>query len=387
MLLAARPSFIKTSQFGRKFTTAAPANVDAPIKFKLENAFKTHRCGSPSTVAETTGKELLGFYKIMYKIRRMEVALDGLYKSKFIRGFCHLYNGQEAIIVGVESVLTKKDHVITAYRDHAFPLFRGGSVKQVMAELTGRATGTSKGNGGSMHLYNREAGFHGGHGIVGAQGPLGTGLAFAAQYQNTGGVCATFYGDGAANQGQLFEAFNMAALWKLPVIYICENNQYAMGTSTKRAAAEGSFYTRGAYIPGLWVDGMDVLAVREATKYAAEHCRTGQGPIMLEMNTYRYVGHSMSDPGTTYRTRDEVNKVRDEKDPIKLIQKRILDLKIATPEQIKEIENEVRVEVEEGIEFAKTSPEPPAENVNKFIYVEDYTPTGVELPASWEYKI
>ena len=279
-------------------------------------AVKTHKCEGPTTKkVKVTRDEMLGYYTAMQRCRRMEIAADGFYKSKNIRGFLHLYNGQEAVNTGIEAGLRREDHLITAYRDHGFYLSRGGSVEAALAELFGRVTGCAAGRGGSMHFYDKANRFYGGNGIVGAQVPLGTGIAFGVKYEKKDEVCVSLYGDGAANQGQLFEAFNMAQLWKLPCIYVCENNNYAMGTAVSRAAADGRFYMRGDYVPGVLCDGMDVLAVRDTVQYARKHART-IGPIILDIETYRYVGHSMSDPGTAYRTREEVQAVRAKRDPI-----------------------------------------------------------------------
>ncbi|XP_058506182.1 pyruvate dehydrogenase E1 component subunit alpha, somatic form, mitochondrial-like isoform X6 [Solea solea] len=251
----------------------------------------------PPLKAELTREQGLEYYRTMQTVRRMELKADQLYKQKIVRGFCHLYDGQEACAAGIEAAINLSDHLITAYRAHGYTFTRGVSVREIMAELTGRKGGVAKGKGGSMHMYAPH--FYGGNGIVGAQVPLGAGVALACRYQGNGQICVSLYGDGAANQGQIFETFNMAALWKLPCIFVCENNKYGMGTSVERASASTDYYKRGDFIPGIRVDGMDILCVREATKFAADHCRSGKGPILMELQTYRYHGHSMSDPGVS----------------------------------------------------------------------------------------
>ncbi|TNE59107.1 MAG: pyruvate dehydrogenase (acetyl-transferring) E1 component subunit alpha [Alphaproteobacteria bacterium] len=306
---------------------------------------------------------LLRLYEQMLMIRRFEERAGQLYGMGLIGGFCHLYIGQEAVVVGMQDAIGEGDQVITSYRDHGHMLACGMDPKGVMAELTGRADGYSKGKGGSMHMFSREKNFYGGHGIVGAQVPIGTGLAFSNKYKGTDRVCLTYFGDGAANQGQIYESFNMAELWDLPVIYVIENNQYAMGTAVKRASAETLLHRRGASfnLPGEEVDGMDVLAVREAGAKAVEHCRAGNGPMILEMKTYRYRGHSMSDPAK-YRTKEEVKDMREHHDPIENLKQRILAAKAADEEGLKAIDKQVRATVTEAAEFSQASPEPhPAE--------------------------
>ena len=311
------------------------------------------------TVVELTRDEELTAYREMLLIRRFEEKAGQLYGMGFIGGFCHLYIGQEAVVVGLQMCAKQGDQVITTYRDHGHMLATGMEARGVMAELTGRQGGYSRGKGGSMHMFSKEKHFYGGHGIVGAQVSLGTGIAFANKYRQNGAVCVTYFGDGAANQGQVYESFNMAALWKLPVIYIVENNQYAMGTSITRSTSETHLYKRGVSfnIPGEEVDGMDVLAVREAGKQALARARKGEGPTLLEMKTYRYRGHSMSDPAK-YRTREEVDEVRTHRDPIEHVKALLIDQGHADEESLKEIDREIRVIVTASAEFAQESPEP-----------------------------
>jgi pyruvate dehydrogenase E1 component alpha subunit len=309
-----------------------------------------------------TKEQLLKFYEDMVLIRRFEEKAGQLYGMRLIGGFCHLYIGQEAVVVGMQAAIrTGKDQVITAYRDHGHMLACGMDAKGVMAELTGRIGGYSRGKGGSMHMFSREKAFYGGHGIVGAQVSLGTGLAFANHYRGNDQVSLTYFGDGAANQGQVYESFNMAALWKLPVIYIIENNQYAMGTSVERASSVTELHKRGISfgIAGEAVDGMDVTAVLEAGQRAVEHCRSGKGPYILEMKTYRYRGHSMSDPAK-YRSGDEVKNVRDNQDPINNLKIKMADLFGISDDDLKDIDKKIKNIVNEAAEFAQTSPEPDA---------------------------
>jgi len=317
------------------------------------------RSKSDTDKSAVSPEELLSYYRDMLLIRRFEEKAGQLYGMGLIGGFCHLYIGQEAVVVGVQATLEQGDSVITAYRDHGHMLACGMDPRGVMAELTGREGGYSKGKGGSMHMFSKEKSFYGGHGIVGAQVPLGTGLAFAHRYRNDGKVSTTYLGDGAINQGQVYESFNMAALWSLPVVYIVENNKYGMGTSIERASARTDLYHRGqAYgIPGEQVDGMDVLVVREAAEAAVAHARAGKGPFILEMKTYRYRGHSMSDPAK-YRTKEEVNRMRQEHDPIDLAKKKLLDGKKVDEAALKEVDREVKAIVAEAAEFAQNSPEP-----------------------------
>jgi pyruvate dehydrogenase E1 component alpha subunit len=317
--------------------------------------------------------ELLGFYEQMLLIRRFEERAGQLYGLGLIGGFCHLYIGQEAVAVGLQSGLQEgKDSVITGYRDHGHMLAYGIDPKIIMAELTGRQAGISKGKGGSMHMFSTEHAFYGGHGIVGAQVSLGGGLAFAHKYRDDGGLCLAYFGDGAANQGQVYETFNMASLWQLPIVFVVENNQYAMGTSVKRSSAETEFYRRGAAfrIPGLHVNGMDVLEVHQAGRIAAEHVRSGKGPVLMELSTYRYRGHSMSDPAK-YRTREEVQDMREHNDPIERAKAELLQMGIAE-DKLKDIDKAIRARVAEAADFAETSPEPEMSELYTDVLVESY---------------
>ncbi|MEQ8283063.1 MAG: pyruvate dehydrogenase (acetyl-transferring) E1 component subunit alpha [Parvibaculum sp.] len=309
--------------------------------------------------ASLSPKDELQAYRDMLLIRRFEEKAGQMYGMGLIGGFCHLYIGLEAVVVGMQMAIEQGDQVITGYRDHGHMLATGMDPKGVMAELTGREGGYSRGKGGSMHMFSRDKNFYGGHGIVGAQVPIGTGLAFANRYRGNDRVCLAYFGDGAANQGQVYESFNMAELWRLPVVYVIENNQYAMGTSVARSSAQTNLSKRGASfnIPGEQVDGMDVRAVRAAGEKAAEFCRSGKGPYILEMMTYRYRGHSMSDPAK-YRAREEVAKMRQEHDPIEQVRARLLAGKHVTEDELKEIDKEIKAVVNDAAEFAQSSPEP-----------------------------
>jgi len=313
--------------------------------------------------------DLLKFYRDMLLIRRFEEKAGQLYGMGLIGGFCHLYIGQEAVVVGLEAAARDGDKRITSYRDHGHMLACGMDPNGVMAELTGRSGGYSKGKGGSMHMFSKEKNFYGGHGIVGAQVPLGAGLAFADRYRENNCVTFTYFGDGAANQGQVYETFNMAALWKLPVIFVIENNQYAMGTAQERSTSSPEIYTRGEAfgIKGEAVDGMDVIAVKTAGDKAADYCRAGKGPYILEIKTYRYRGHSMSDPAK-YRTREEVQKMRAQRDPIEAIRTLLVSEKHATDEEIKTIDKEIKEIINACAEYAKDSPEVSAEELWTDIY-------------------
>ncbi|GJJ72037.1 pyruvate dehydrogenase E1 component alpha subunit [Entomortierella parvispora] len=354
----------------RRFASAAASNVTINLH---EGSFESYNCDTPSLDVEISKEELVHMYKSMVTMRRMEMASDGLYKAKLIRGFCHLCTGQEAVAVGMETALTADDKIITAYRCHGFTYMRGGSITSILAELLGRKAGISGGKGGSMHMFTPN--FFGGNGIVGAQVPLGAGIAFAQKYLGHKAATFALYGDGASNQGQVFEAYNMAKLWDLPAVFVCENNRYGMGTAANRSSANTSYFKRGDYIPGLKVNGMDVLAVHQAAAYAKEWASSGKGPLLLEMETYRYGGHSMSDPGTTYRTREEIQNMRSNNDPITGLKQRLLDLNVITEDEMKAIEKNARAEVDKSVEEAKASPEPDMSEFFTHVYQK-----GTEVP-------
>lgn len=359
MAKASSPRTAKGTASARKSTTPPPAhNRDRPE--------------DPADY-EATKDELLEFYRQMLLIRRFEEKAGQLYGLGLIGGFCHLYIGQEAVAVGLQSALkVGKDSVITGYRDHGHMLAYGIDPKVIMAELTGRGAGISKGKGGSMHMFSVEHGFYGGHGIVGAQVSLGTGLGFSHKYKNDGGVCVAYFGDGAANQGQVYESFNMAELWKLPIIFVIENNQYAMGTSVNRSSAEDQLYRRGESfrIPGIQINGMDVLAVRGAAEAALKWVRGGKGPVLLELKTYRYRGHSMSDPAK-YRSREEVRSIREKSDPIEGLKPALLAAGVAEDE-LKSLEKQIRKIVSDAADFAESSPEPDMSELYTEVLVEQY---------------
>ena len=343
-------------------------------KEKKSKVIKKRKLNKKSSSSKqiATPEELLGYYKNMLLIRRFEEKAGQLYGMGMIAGFCHLYIGQEAVVVGMQAAANREiDTVITSYRDHGHMLASDMDPKGVMAELTGKSGGYSKGKGGSMHMFSREKNFFGGHGIVGAQVPIGTGLGFAHKYKDDGGVCMAYFGDGASNQGQVFESFNMASLWDLPVVYIIENNRYGMGTSVKRASSNQELFSRGEAfgIPGVSVDGMDVLAVKDAGEKALEYARSGKGPFILGMQTYRYRGHSMSDPAR-YRSREEVSKVRSERDPIDRVRQYVLDAKVLDEKGLKQIDSEVKSLVSSAAEFAQDSPEPDISELYTDVLVE-----------------
>ena len=350
----------------------SPAKKSTARKSAAKAARERERPAEPER-HKATKEELLEYYRQMLLIRRFEEKAGQLYGLGLIGGFCHLYIGQEAVAVGLQSALDgDKDSVITGYRDHGHMLAYGLDPKTIMAELTGRAAGIAQGKGGSMHMFSVEHRFYGGHGIVGAQVPLGTGLAFAHKYREDGGCCLAYFGDGAANQGQVYEAFNMAELWKLPIIFVIENNQYAMGTSVNRSSAEDQLYRRGESfrIPGLQINGMDVLEVRGAATVALDWVRSGKGPILLELKTYRYRGHSMSDPAK-YRSREEVQSVREKSDPIEAVKRDLAEAGVSE-EEMKATDKEIKSIIAEAADFAESSPEPEPQELYTDVLVEQY---------------
>ncbi|ORY23792.1 putative pyruvate dehydrogenase e1 component alpha subunit mitochondrial precursor [Naematelia encephala] len=350
-----------------------PSSSSEPFQVRLHaDSFHSYRCDTPSTEVDITKDELIGMYQKMVQMRRMEQAADALYKQKLIRGFCHLAIGQEAVAVGMESAIDHEDRVITSYRCHTLAVMRGGTIKGVIAELMGRVDGMSFGKGGSMHIFTPS--FFGGNGIVGAQVPVGAGIALAQKYLKKKTVTFAMYGDGASNQGQVFEAFNMAKLWNLPCVFTCENNKYGMGTSAERSSQNTSFFTRGDQIPGIQVNAMDILAVRKACEFAKEWTTSGKGPLVMELVTYRYGGHSMSDPGTTYRTREEVQQMRSEKDPIAGLKRYILDWGVTDEASLKAIDKAAKEEVDLAVEDAKKSAHPDVKEFWTDIYYKGTEP-------------
>eukprot|EP01035_Chromulina_nebulosa_P016918 gene16918-22409_t len=358
-----KPNFIKLR---KSLSTTASIELS-------KDDFALHNFESPSLSITTSRDELIEMLRLMYTMRRMEITNDTEYKARNIRGFCHLYDGQEAVATGINAALTLEDSWITSYRCHTIALLRGCTVEQVFAELFGFIQGATKGKGGSMHFYSKEHNFYGGQGIVGAQAPVGAGLGFAAKYNTPPGekmpIAITMYGDGAANQGQIWEAANMSKLWGLPVVFGIENNHYGMGTSTSRSSCNDLYYTMGGRtIPGIRLNGMNVLAVKQGMKHVRDFCSSGNGPIYVEFDTYRYHGHSMSDPGTTYRTREEVGGVRQTKDPIEHVKKLLIDLNFSTADEIKHIEKEIRTFVQDALTAAKAGSFPTPENLYNGIY-------------------
>lgn len=372
----ARPSQGLVVQ-ARNISTTVISKTDNDVTFKLpESTFHAYELEPPSLECTISHEQLLEMYQQMSTIRRLEMAADHLYKAKEIRGFCHLSTGQEAIAIGIHHAISPLDSVITSYRCHGFTWLRGASVKEVIAELLGRGDGCSKGRGGSMHMYTPT--FYGGNGIVGAQVPLGLGIGFAHQYRNQNAACFTLYGDGAANQGQVFESFNMAKLWNVPVVFACENNKYGMGTSAARASAMTEYYKRGQYIPGLKIDGMDALSCYMGSKFAWDWCVSNKGPLVLEYETYRYGGHSMSDPGTTYRTREEIQQMRSHHDPINGLKQFLLDNELFEEKQLKTVDKEVKAYVDKEVKAAEASawPDTSPDEFYSDVYVK-----GSEIPV------
>ncbi|KAH8998309.1 pyruvate dehydrogenase e1 component alpha subunit [Lactarius hatsudake] len=360
---------LQTSADTTLLTQSIPEDGSTPFTVRLhEDSFRAYNTDAPSLDVEVTKDSLLKHYQTMVTMRRMEQAADALYKSKLIRGFCHLAIGQEAVSVGLESSITKDDMVITAYRCHPFAVLRGGTITGVLGELLGRQVGMSNGKGGSMHIFTPR--FFGGNGIVGAQVPVGAGIAFAQKYLERPSATFALYGDGASNQGQVFEAFNMAKLWDLPCVFVCENNKYGMGTSAQRSSSNTEYFTRGDKIPGIQANGMDIIASAQAVKYARDWVIAGNGPLLLEFVTYRYGGHSMSDPGTTYRTREEVQRMRSTQDPIRGLQRYIEEWGVATDA----IDKAAKEEIDKAVEQAKASPEPRAEDLWTDIYYKGTEP-------------
>ncbi|KAH9843153.1 mitochondrial pyruvate dehydrogenase E1 component beta subunit [Rhodofomes roseus] len=371
----------RTIPFARTLQTAADsttlqddASHSEPFAVKLhEESFRSSKTDTPSLDLTVTKDSLLKIYREMAVIRRMEQAADALYKQKLIRGFCHLAIGQEAVSVGMANSLTPDDNIISSYRTHPFAVLRGASIVGLLGELLGRQCGISKGKGGSMHVFTES--FQGGHGIVGAQVPLGAGLAFAAKYMEKPVATYAMYGDGASNQGQVFESYNMAKLWNLPCVFVCENNKYGMGTSAERSSSNTQYYTRGDLIPGIQCNGMDVLAVMKAVQHTKDWVVNGNGPILLEFVTYRYGGHSMSDPGTTYRSRDEVQRMRSTHDPIRGLQRYIEEWGLASEEEMKKIDKQAKADVDAAVEEAKASPLPEEDKLWTDIYVKGTEPS------------
>ncbi|KAF3001049.1 hypothetical protein G7054_g10381 [Neopestalotiopsis clavispora] len=367
---------VTTDAASASLEKGVPEEDDKPFTINLsDESFETYELDPPPYTLETTKNELKNMYRDMVVTRQMEMAADRLYKEKKIRGFCHLSTGQEAVATGIEYALDKEDDVITAYRCHGYALMRGATVRSIIGELLGRREGIAYGKGGSMHMFSK--GFYGGNGIVGAQVPVGAGLAFAHKYTGRKQASVILYGDGASNQGQVFEAFNMAKLWKLPALFGCENNKYGMGTAANRSSALTDYYKRGQYIPGLKVNGMDVLAVKAAVKYGKEWTTNDNGPLVLEYVTYRYGGHSMSDPGTTYRTREEIQRMRSTNDPIAGLKQKMLDWSVVTEEELKTIDKEARKHVNEEVAIAEAMPVP--DTTPKILY-EDIYVKGSEPP-------
>ena len=354
--------------------------------FDLTGSFETYNLDTaPNNSVEMTKDELMKHFELMYTMRRMEITCDNEYKSRAIRGFCHLYDGQEAVATGINAAFETEDSWITSYRCHCVALARGNTVSSILAELFGNIGGSTEGKGGSMHFYNKKGNFYGGQGIVGAQVPVGLGLAFANHYNATPGkpmqVAIACYGDGAANQGQIWESANMASLWNLPMIFCIENNHYGMGTSQDRHSSHSDYYKMGNHIPGVRIDGMNVLAVKEGMRFVKEWVGAGNGPMYVEMMTYRYHGHSMSDPGTTYRNREEIALTRSTRDPIELVKRTLIEAGFADAEQIKEIEKVIRKNVAAECKAAKASPKTSIEpHLYEYVFSSDGGKQQNEFP-------
>ncbi len=363
---------------------ARSLSAEASITVEFPGAYTAYLSEEPAAAAETTKTELLEYFKTMLTMRRMEITCDIEYTQRTIRGFCHLYDGQEAVGTGIQAALSPEDSWITSYRCHCIALARGGTVEGILAELMGRSHGQTGGVGGSMHFYNKEHNFFGGQGIVGAQVPVGTGLAFANKYKTPLGepmpVAIGCYGDGAANQGQIWESMNMAALWKLPMIFCIENNQYGMGTSIARHSCNNDYYTMGNVIPGLKMDGMNVLAVREGMKHVREYVSQGNGPMVVEMSTYRFHGHSMTDPGKTYRDRAEVAAMREKHDPNDFVKHLLLEHTDATEDELKAIEKDVFAEVAAACDRAKAGTTPSSVDLVRNVYLDEH---GKDVPQPY----
>ncbi|KAG2221832.1 hypothetical protein INT45_003546 [Circinella minor] len=378
-LFSLRSGIITTASKRAFSTHSASRFVATPstkenVNIKLpDSSFTMYKLNEkPDLNVEISKEKLLDIYTKMSTMRRMEMTADGMYKAQKIHGFCHLATGQEAVSAGMYAAIQDDDNVITAYRCHGYTYIHGGTIKSIFGELMGKEVGISKGKGGSMHMFANS--FYGGHGIVGAQVPLGAGIAFTQKYLGLPAATFVLYGDGAANQGQVFEAFNMAALWDLPCVFVCENNKYGMGTSDERSSASTEYYTRGDYIPGIQVDGMSALAVYRACQFAKEYTVSGKGPLVMECRTYRFGGHSMSDPGTTYRTREEVQKVRSTADPLGGMKKLLIEYNVANEDDLKAIDKEVRKFVDKAEKEAEDSTEPDQKEFWTDVYIEGTEP-------------
>lgn len=385
-LLTKRNAMSMSMNIGKRLNANLSRAMSSEATFDLTGSFNTYNLDTaPNNEITMSKEELIGHFKLMYTMRRMEITCDNEYKARNIRGFCHLYDGQEAVATGIQAAFEPEDSWITSYRCHCIALARGGSVSKVLAELFGNSGGMTKGKGGSMHFYSKENNFFGGQGIVGAQVPVGAGLAFANKYNAKPGekmnVAIACYGDGAANQGQIWESANMASLWKLPMIFCIENNQYGMGTSIDRHSSHSDYYMMGNHIPGIRIDGMNVLAVKEGMRFVKDFCGSGNGPMYVEMMTYRYHGHSMSDPGTTYRNREEIAMTRSTRDPLEFVKKTLIDAGFADADEIKSMEKEIRKEVQQEVMKAKEYPTPKLDDLFDYVYAKDLVAENQEHPS------